>query len=176
MRHVLGQVFIGEQTTTTSTNKVKMHFQKTWRSSHIRSWSGGQKLADIPGRSPELVDCKFSEVMRHQVIPKILCADSSLHVLHAQHENHSTFLCNYFTLHYVTLHYITFFTLTYSTAKAVQWLESQKETSGYIFDGTCRGPYWSSCGPHVASQKLYSIALMSSGGIATLSGLRLRLH
>lgn len=41
-----------------------MDYQKSWKSGHIRSWSGGQKSADMPGAAPNrMVVSKLSTLL-----------------------------------------------------------------------------------------------------------------
>lgn len=43
------QVYIGEEGDTTIHGGSIMAFAKSWKSGPIHSWSGGKKLADMPG-------------------------------------------------------------------------------------------------------------------------------
>ncbi|DBA75057.1 TPA: hypothetical protein ACH3X1_010392 [Trebouxia sp. C0004] len=58
------KAYIGEATDQTANGKSIMAFNKSWRSLPIQSWSGGRKLADMPGSQPnKLVSSKLSLIM-----------------------------------------------------------------------------------------------------------------
>ena len=46
------QIYIGEECDVTGKGGSIMGFCKSWRSLPIRSWSGGIKMADMPGTQP----------------------------------------------------------------------------------------------------------------------------
>ena len=46
---MLLQVYVGEEGDATKKGGSIMGFCKSWRSLPIRSWSGGAKVADMPG-------------------------------------------------------------------------------------------------------------------------------
>lgn len=48
-----------------------MDFQKSWKSNPIQSWSGGHKLADMPGAAPKMVQSKLSTLLTAEV--KCVC-------------------------------------------------------------------------------------------------------
>jgi hypothetical protein len=44
------KVYIGEEADVTAQGGSIMAFAKSWKSGPIHSWSGGRKLADMPGK------------------------------------------------------------------------------------------------------------------------------
>ena len=58
-------VYIGEEYDLTKYGTNIMGFQKAWKSCPIQSWSGGLKVADMPGDTPNKVVCwNFSHVSK----------------------------------------------------------------------------------------------------------------
>jgi hypothetical protein len=61
VKHNQRAVYIGEEGDLTSNGNSIMSFNKSWKSCTIRSWSGGTKMADMPGATPnKLVRSKLS--------------------------------------------------------------------------------------------------------------------
>ncbi len=72
MKHNQRAVYIGEEGDLTSNGNSIMSFNKSWKSCAIRSWSGGQKMADMPGATPnKLVRSKLSTLLA-EVEPALL--------------------------------------------------------------------------------------------------------
>ncbi|KAL3133730.1 hypothetical protein ABBQ32_008220 [Trebouxia sp. C0010 RCD-2024] len=62
------KAYIGDSSDRTVNGKSIMAFNKSWRSLPIQSWSGGLKIADMPGRQPnKLVASKLSALLSDQV-------------------------------------------------------------------------------------------------------------
>lgn len=62
------QVYIGEEMDKTRNGGSIMGFMKSWRSLPIRSWSGGAKMADMPGALPKrLVTSALSTLLSPEV-------------------------------------------------------------------------------------------------------------
>ncbi|KAL3143278.1 hypothetical protein ABBQ38_002121 [Trebouxia sp. C0009 RCD-2024] len=61
------KAYIGDSSDRTVNGKSVMAFNKSWRSLPIQSWSGGMKIADMPGRQPnKLVASKLSALLSEQ--------------------------------------------------------------------------------------------------------------
>lgn len=68
------QIYVGEECDVTGRGGSIMGFCKSWRSLPIRSWSGGAKLADMPGaRANRTVRAPLSALLAQEVL------DSSFH-------------------------------------------------------------------------------------------------
>ena len=52
VKHNQRAVYIGDETDVTNKGNSIMDFGKSWKSPPIRSWSGGRKMADMPGKTP----------------------------------------------------------------------------------------------------------------------------
>ncbi|KAK9814732.1 hypothetical protein WJX72_010670 [[Myrmecia] bisecta] len=58
------KVYIGDEHDVTGNGGSIMGFCKSWKSNPIRSWSGGKKMADMPGSQPsKLVSSKLSTLL-----------------------------------------------------------------------------------------------------------------
>jgi hypothetical protein len=64
VKHNQRAVYIGEEGDKTSNGNSIMSFNKSWKGNPIRSWSGGKKMADMPGAQPnKLVLSKLSTLL-----------------------------------------------------------------------------------------------------------------
>jgi hypothetical protein len=65
VKHNSRAMYIGEECDVTASGKSVMAFGKSWKGNPIRSWSGGRKMADMPGTVPKLVRSKLSILLAH---------------------------------------------------------------------------------------------------------------
>lgn len=66
------QIYIGEECDVTCKGGSIMGFCKSWRSLPIRSWSGGIKMADMPGtQPPRAVQSTLSALLAPEVTLEI---------------------------------------------------------------------------------------------------------
>ncbi len=69
------QIYIGEECDMTRNGGSIMGFCKSWRSLPIRSWSGGVKMADMPGaQPPRPVQSTLSALLAPEVSDEGLCS------------------------------------------------------------------------------------------------------
>jgi hypothetical protein len=67
------QIYIGDEWDRTRYGGSIMGFMKSWRSLPIRSWSGGAKMADMPGSLPKrLVTSALSTLLAPEVNYRVL--------------------------------------------------------------------------------------------------------
>lgn len=63
------QVYVGDESDVTGRGGSIMGFCKSWRSLPIRSWSGGVKMADMPGaQAPRAVTSALSTLLAPEVL------------------------------------------------------------------------------------------------------------
>lgn len=86
VKHNQRAVYIGEEGDVTSHGNSIMAFNKSWKGNPIRSWSGGVKVADMPGTQPnKLVQSKLSTLLGGVERHIVACAEA----LWAQFAAHS---------------------------------------------------------------------------------------
>ena len=77
VKHNQRAVYIGEEGDVTSNGNSIMAFNKSWKGNPIRSWSGGVKVADMPGAQPnKLVQSKLSSLLGDVEPHIVACAEA----------------------------------------------------------------------------------------------------
>jgi hypothetical protein len=77
VKHNQRAVYIGEEGDVTSNGNSIMAFNKSWKGNPIRSWSGGVKVADMPGAQPnKLVQSKLSTLLGDVEHHIVACAEA----------------------------------------------------------------------------------------------------
>jgi hypothetical protein len=77
VKHNQRAVYIGEEGDVTCHGNSIMAFNKSWKGNPIRSWSGGVKVADMPGAQPnKLVRSKLSILLADVEGHMVACAEA----------------------------------------------------------------------------------------------------